>query len=58
MKAVTENMIGRILEPVFQTLPPDAARQIVGLTADDELQKKVEILSSRANEGELTEEER
>ncbi|MCA9047752.1 MAG: hypothetical protein KDA89_03435, partial [Planctomycetaceae bacterium] len=58
MKAATENMIGRVLEPVFRTLPPDAARQIVGLTADEELQQKVQSLAQRANEGELTPEQR
>ncbi len=58
MNAITENMIGKVLEPVFQLMPPETARQIVGLTADEEWQRQVEYLARRANEGELTAEER
>lgn len=58
MNSVTEDMIGRVLEPVFRTLPPEAARQIIGLTVEDELQNRVQQLAERANEGELTDDER
>ncbi len=57
MDSSTENMIGKVLEPVFRTLPPDAARRIVDIEADDELQKRVETLARKSNEGELTEQE-
>ena len=57
MDSSTENMIGKVLEPVFRTLPPDAARRIVDLEADQELQERVEKLARKSNEGELTEQE-
>ena len=57
MNAATENMVGKFLEPVFQALPPEAARRIVDLEADEESQRRVELLESKANEGELTAEE-
>jgi len=58
MKTATENMVGRFLEPVFLNLPADAARRIVDLQADEELQRRVEVLARKANEGELTPGER
>ena len=58
MNAATENMVGRLLEPVFQALPPETARRIVDLEADEELRRRVELLARKANEGELTAEER
>jgi hypothetical protein len=58
MNTSTENMVGRLLEPVFQALPPETARQIVDLEADEELQRRVEVLARKANDGELTVEER
>ena len=57
MNAATENMVGKLLEPVFRTLPPEAARRIVDLEADEELQRRVELLAQKANEEELTAEE-
>ena len=48
----------RLLEPVFQTLPPDVARQIIDLEADEQLQRRVETLAQKAGAGELTAEER
>lgn len=50
-------MVGRLLEPVFLTLPPEAARRIVDLEADEEVQRRIEFLAQKANEGELTEAE-
>ena len=58
MNAATENMVGRFLEPVFLRLPAESARQIVDLEADEELQSRIELLAQKANEGELTEQER
>lgn len=57
MNTTTENVIGQVLEPVFRTLPPDIARRIVDLEADEQLQQRVEDLARKANEGELTEHE-
>jgi hypothetical protein len=58
MNSTTEKVIGKVLEPVFRVMPPEIARQIVGLTADDESQDRVRYFAERANEGELTVEER
>ena len=58
MNSAIENMVGRILEPVFQSLPPETARRIVELKVDEALQRRVEILASKANEDDLSSEER
>jgi len=50
-------MVGKILEPVFQTLPPETARRIVDLAADEQLQSQIAVLARKANEGTLTPEE-
>ena len=47
-----------MLEPIFADLPIDASERIAKFQADDEMQARVEYLASRANEGELTAEER
>lgn len=57
MNATTENVVGQVLDPVFRALPPDVARRIVDLEADEQLQLRVEDLARKANEGELTEQE-
>ena len=57
MNSSTENMIGQVLEPVFRAFPSDAARRIVDLEANQELQKRVEELARKSNEGKLTEQE-
>ncbi|HVX61259.1 MAG TPA: hypothetical protein VHC19_11670 [Pirellulales bacterium] len=58
MNTATENMVGKLLEPVFQTLPANVARQIVDLEADEAFQQRVEFLARKSNEGELTPQER
>jgi hypothetical protein len=57
MDAAVESMLGRVLEPLFRTLPSDTIRQIVALQADDQLHKQVEEFARKANEGELTADE-
>ena len=54
----TTNVLHRVLEPILRSLPPEAARQIARAEADEELQKRVEELACKANEGTLTAEER
>ena len=49
MNTATENMVGKLLEPVFRMLPLEAARKIVDLEADEQLQQRVEILARKAN---------
>ncbi len=48
----------RVLEPVLRSLPPEAARQIAQAQADEQLQRRVEELARKSNEGDLTDEER
>jgi hypothetical protein len=58
MSTSAESLVSQVLEPVFRTLPPEAARRIVELQADEGLQQRVEELARKANEGALSEEER
>lgn len=58
MSTSAESLVSQVLEPVFRTLPPDATRRIIELQADENLQKRVKDLARKANEGDLTEEER
>jgi hypothetical protein len=48
----------RILDPVAACLTPDVARRIVGLRLDPVVQSRVDELAIKANEGELTPDER
>ncbi len=45
-------------DPILRILSPDQARQIAEYHADDELQGRIEELAGKANEGELSQEER
>lgn len=51
-------MLGRLLDPVIQCLTPHAARQLVGLRADEQVQARVHELAEKCNEGTLSAEER
>jgi len=46
------------LEPVARCFTPDVARQIIELRADPALQTRLDSLAGKANEGELTENDR
>ena len=50
-------ILRRVLEPVLRSLPPEVARQIAQAEADEELQRRVEELARKANEGELNPDE-
>ncbi len=52
------NYLSRVLDPLAGCLNAEAARRILTLGIDPETQARVEILAGRANEGELTPEER
>lgn len=54
----TAQMLDRLLDPVGLALGPDAARRLVGLRPDAEVQQRIDDLADRANEGELTPDER
>lgn len=58
MNLTTKNRVTELLGPVIQTLPPDAARRMIDVTADESLQDRIAYLAERANEGELTSDER
>jgi hypothetical protein len=47
----------RATEPVLRILNRDQARKIIDFHGDEDLQRRIEELAEKANEGELTEEE-
>jgi hypothetical protein len=51
-------VLERLLGPVTDSLNEEAARKLVGLRADAELQARVDVLARKCNEGELTSAER
>ena len=55
---INTNAFDRATDPVLRILSRDQALEIVDFHADDELQDRIEALARRANEGELTDEER
>ena len=59
---MTETKLGRLvdslLEPVVQSLTPRAARKLVSLRADENLQERIDALADKSTEGTLTPEER
>ena len=50
--------MSRVLDPLAASLNGEAARNIMDLRIDPETQARVAVLAERANEGELTPEER
>lgn len=46
------------MDPVVRTLTPDVAKAIVELRADPRLQKRMDELAKKCNEGKLTPDER
>ena len=54
----TTEILEQVLLPFVDCLTPDAARKIVALRADPAVQKRLDQLAERANEGLLTAEER
>jgi hypothetical protein len=51
-------LLERVLEPFAECLTPEAARKIVDLRADRETQAKLDELADKANEGQLSDEDR
>jgi hypothetical protein len=47
-----------MLDPLGRTLTTDAARQLAELRADPELQRRMDDLAERCNDGTLTADER
>ena len=52
------DMIDRMLNPVSQAMTGDAARRLLDLRADPELQAQLAELADLANDGRLTPEQR
>ena len=51
-------VLGRLLEPVSQSLNLEAARKLIRIKADAKTQARVDELARKCNEGELTPKER
>ena len=51
-------ILDRVLDPITDCLTPEVAAQLVALRADAETQARVDELADKANEGNLSEEER
>ena len=57
-RAINTNAFDRATDPVFRILTRDQATKIVDFHADDQLQDRIEALARKANEGELSDDER
>lgn len=59
MRQTTElQTLDRVLESVSECLTPEAARRLVDLRADPELQERIDVLAERCTAGDLSAEER
>jgi len=52
------DVLDRVLEPFTRCLTPEVARRIADLSADSVTQTRVDELADKANEGNLTDQER
>lgn len=53
----TVSYLDRLLATVADAFTPELARAVVDIRADDELQARVDMLASKANDGTITPEE-
>jgi hypothetical protein len=58
MNAVADTIFDRVFEPLGRCLTPASARKLVALRADPTVQAHIDRLAAKANEGELTDDER
>jgi hypothetical protein len=59
MSATIDNSaFDRATQPIFGILTPEQVHKIVDYHADEELQDRISLLATKANEGELSDEER
>ncbi len=56
-RIMNANLLDQIIEPFAECLTQEAARKIVAIRADEELQHRVDALANKANAGTLTESE-
>jgi hypothetical protein len=54
----TDNLVGAMLEPFTAALPLEVAQQLATLKAPAHIQTRLNQLAAKANEGELSPEER
>lgn len=54
---MSTSLLDRVFEPFADCLTPEAARKIVDVRADPELQARIETLADKANEGQLSADE-
>jgi hypothetical protein len=52
------DVLDRVLDPFTECLTPEVARRIAAMRADPDLQARVDLLASKANEGRLSARER
>ena len=57
-KGAAAAILGRVMEPLGRCLTPASAREILDLSADEIVTRRVEELASKGNNGTLTPEER
>ncbi|MFZ5828502.1 MAG: hypothetical protein ACOY3P_00355 [Planctomycetota bacterium] len=50
--------LDRLLEPLAASFSPEVAAKVADLRADEAMQRRIDDLTERANEGRLTPEER
>lgn len=55
--SIDSSAFDRVTDPVFRLLSRDQAAQIADYHGDEALQRRIEELAGKANEGELTEAE-
>lgn len=58
MATVETTYFDRLLAPVTECFTPEVAERLVGLRADPEIEARIEELAAKANEGQLSREER
>ena len=58
METLDVPVMDRLLDPVARILTPEVARRLIRLRFDGKIQARIEKLSRKCNEGELTDGER
>jgi hypothetical protein len=58
MATVETTYLDRLLAPVTDCFTPEVAERLVGLQADPEIEARIQELAAKANEGQLSVEER
>jgi hypothetical protein len=58
MKNMNHTVLDRFLRPFTECLTPEVAQRIVNLQLDSQSQSRLDELAAKANEGQLTDDER